>query len=187
MLKRIVRFFLIGVLVSCGGNPSTYEGDNPKSYNYESGPAILSHASFRIGSIEKSFVSQHNISCISDKDRNETVIIFNNATNGSTLSVRMARVDLSDSTDSRSYNVTANPGEDSFIISVDSDKTHDTFRLVTNSNAYYKPNCQINYTLDSWQMNAEFRCYSMTNRSGQTQEATGRWSCKLQSEAQWQW
>jgi hypothetical protein len=99
----------------------------------------------------------------------------------------MGRVDLSDSYASRSYEVVANPGEDSFIIAVDSDKTNGTFRLQHNPSAYYKPTCQINYTLDDWQMNASFRCFSMTNRSGQVQEASGNWTCKIQSEVQWQW
>ena len=194
MLKKIlINSLWVGlmamVLVSCGGSNSGYDSDNPnnRGYDYESGPTILAHASFRIGSIERSFVNQHNVSCISDKERNETVIIFNDATSGSTLSVRMGRVDLSDTTASRSYNVEANPGEDSFLISVNSDKTNGAYRLVYNSDAHYKPNCQINYTLNDWQMNGEFLCYSMTNRAGQTQEARGEWSCKLQSEVQWQW
>lgn len=187
MFKKFVPTLVVGLIISCGGNKSAFDSENPKGYNYEGGPTIQANASFQIGSLQRSFVNQHNVSCISDKERNETVIIFNDANSGSTLSVRMARVDLSDSSASRSYNVVANPGEDSFVLSIDSDKANGTFRLVENPNAYYKPNCQINYTLDSWQMNAEFKCYSMTNRAGQTQEAAGRWSCKLQSEVQWQW
>lgn len=187
MFKKTIQWGLLALIVSCGGNKASYDSDNPNHYPYESGPAILAHASFRIGSIQRNFVNQHNISCINDKDLNETVIIFNDATSGSTLSVRMDRIDLSDSTGSRTYNVAANPGEDSFIIAVDSDKTNGTYRLEANQSAPYVPNCQINYTLDAWQMNASFRCYSMTNRSGQLQEAQGEWSCKIQSEVQWQW
>jgi len=187
MLKRIIAILMFGVLVSCGGGHDPYESDNPNGYAYESGPAIPARASFRLGSLERSFVNEHNVSCVSDKERNETVIIFNDTSSGATLSVRMGRVDLSDSYASRSYEVVANPGEDSFIIAVDSDKTNGTFRLQHNPSAYYKPTCQINYTLDDWQMNASFRCFSMTNRSGQVQEASGNWTCKIQSEVQWQW
>ncbi len=187
MIKRTVPWLVVGLILSCGGKSSFFDSDNPNGYTYESGPAILARASFRMGSIERSFVNQHNVACITDKDRNETVIIFNDASSGSTLSVRMARVDLSDSTGSRSYNVVANPGEDSFILAVNSDKANGTFHLQANPSASYVPNCQINYTLDSWQMNATFRCHSMTNRSGQIPEASGEWSCKLQSEVQWQW
>lgn len=188
MLRKWIPFLVLGFIISCGGgNKSAYDSENPKGYAYEGGPALPASASFQISSIQRNFVNQHNVSCISDKQKNETVIIFNDANSGSTLSVRMGRVDLSDYSGSRSYNVTANPGEDSFILAVDSDKGNGTYRLVENPNAYYKPNCQINYTLDSWQMNAEFKCYAMTNRSGQTQEASGSWSCRLQSEVQWQW
>jgi hypothetical protein len=158
MLKRIIAVLIFGGLVSCGGGHDPYESDNPNGYAYESGPAIPARASFRLGSLERSFVNEHNVSCVSDKERNETVIIFNDTSSGATLSVRMGRVDLSDSYASRSYEVVANPGEDSFIIAVDSDKTNGTFRLQHNPSAYYKPTCQINYTLDDWQMNASFRC-----------------------------
>lgn len=187
MFRKYVPILVAGLIISCGGNKSAYESENPKVYTSDGGSSNLASASFQIGSIERSFVNQHNVTCISDKERNETVIIFNDANSGSTLSVRMGRVDLSDYSGSRSYNVAANPGEDSFILAIDSDKNNGTFRLVENPNAMYRPNCQINYTLDSKQMNAEFQCYSMTNRAGQTQEAKGRWSCRLQSEVQWQW
>lgn len=190
MLKKtLFNLLTLPLLISCGGGRSGYDSDNPnsKGYDYESGPAILAKASFRIGAIERNFVNHHNVSCISDKQRNETVIIFNDAASGSSLSVRMSRVELSDSTASRTYNVEANPGEDSFLISVNSDKSNGTYRLVYNPNAYFKPNCQINYTLNDWEMKAAFQCYSMTNRSGQTLEARGEWDCKLQSEVQWQW
>lgn len=187
MMKQIVQWLVVGLILSCGGNKASYDSDNPNNYPYESGPSIISKASFQIGSIQRSFVHQHNVSCINDKNRNETVILFNDETSGSTLSVRMAQIDLSDSFGSRSYNVVANPGEDSFILAINSDKVNGVFRLQANSSANYVPNCQINYTLDSWQMNASFRCYSMTSRSGQIQEAQGEWSCKVQSEDQWQW
>ena len=187
--KMLFNSLTLFFLVSCGGGSRTgYDADNPnRGYDYESGPAILAQASFRLGSIERDFVNHHNVSCVTDKQKNETVVIFNNATNSSSISVRMARVDLSNSTASRSYNVEANPGEDSFLISVNSDRSSGIYRLVYNPQAVYKPNCQINYTLDDWEMKAAFQCYSMTNRAGQTLEAKGAWSCKLQSEGQWQW
>jgi hypothetical protein len=188
MLKRLLQWLIVGLLMSCSkGSGPTFESDNPNHYPYESGPAIVASASLQLGSIARNFSHQNNVACVTDKERNETVIIFNDANSGASLSVRMGRVDLSDSNDSRSYNVEANPGEDSFLISVNSDRNNGAYRLAYNPNAYFKPHCQINYTLDSWQLRASFRCYSMTNRAGQTQEASGDWNCKLQSEVDWQW
>ncbi|MCX6102270.1 MAG: hypothetical protein NT000_03280 [Proteobacteria bacterium] len=187
MYQRIFQWLIVGLVVSCGGKQSDNGLDNPNGYSYDQGPAILAHADLQIGSLQKSFVGQHNVACIADKKLGETVIIFNDANSGATLSVRMGRIDLSANSESRTYNLIANEGHDSFLISVNTDKDNGIFRLEANPSATYVPSCEINYTLDAWQMNAEFRCYSMSNRAGQVQEARGNWTCKIQSEVQWQW